>query len=205
MIYPSPVGGISLNRKIAIVYVCTLIYTVSADGYEEEDGVGLRVSVENYGEFGNITCLNDRSAVYYDIICDPEGETCGNTTFTENITRCNWNVTIRSELGCWKCSTYNSSSGSSTNLSAGSVFLIIFIVVVLTYIILGCAYNSFYHGRVGMDAIPNKNAWAQLTRYTRAGCELIRDTICCTHSPGAYQELYQTTKTSIYSISTVKP
>ena len=169
--------------------MCTLIYTVNSNGYDEEDGVGLRVSVENYGEVGNLSCLNDRSAVYYDIICDPEGGTWGDTTFQENVTRCNWNVTINSTFGCWKYSTYNPSSGSSTTLSAGSVFLIIFIVVVLTYIILGCAYNSFYHGRVGMDAIPNKNSWAQFTRYIRAGCELTRDTICCSHSPGSYQEL----------------
>lgn len=47
--------------------------------------------------------------------------------------------------------------------------MILAVVVSVTYCILGCAYNSFYHGRVGMDAIPNKDSWTSCTRYTRAG------------------------------------
>jgi len=158
-------------------------------GYKQQDGVGFRVTVSDHSPKYNITCPRDQAIINYDIICDPEHGTWGTTTFTENATNCNWNVTIRSSLGCFQYSPIGSGSNSSDNLSAGSVFLIIFIVIFLTYVILGCAYNSFYHGRVGMDAVPNKDTWAQFSRYTRAGCELTRDTICCSHSPGSYQEL----------------
>ena len=110
-----------------------------------------------------------------------------------NETLCSWNVTVRSRYGCFDFIPYTPSNGGGgsemSNLSGGSVFLIIFIVILLTYLILGCAYNSFYHGRVGMDAVPNKDTWTQIVRYTRAGCETTRDTICCTQSPGSYQEL----------------
>lgn len=165
------------------------MYIVKPEGYEEEDQEGIRIIVLDHSTKPNMTCPNDRSTIVYDIVCNKDQGTWGRLTVSENSTLCDWNVTIDSSLGCWEYSTISSSDTSSDNLSAGSVFLIIFIVVLLTYIILGCAYNSFYHGRVGMDAIPNKDTWSQFSRYTRAGCELTRDTICCTHSPGSYQEL----------------
>ena len=64
-----------------------------------------------------------------------------------------------------------------------------FVVVLLTYLILGCAYNSFYHGRVGIDAIPNKSGWSQLWRYFKAGCETTYDTVCCHQGNIDYQNL----------------
>ena len=180
----------SQNRNI---YNCMyLVYTVNKDGYEEKDRVGFRVSIVDHRNNNNLDCMNGTGEliVNYNIICDEGGGTWPeNLSVIENMTTCDWNITIQSSLGCWQYSAINSNDNSTDNLSPGSVFLIIFIVIILTYIILGCAYNSFYHGRVGMDAVPNKDSWTQFSRYCRAGFEVTRDTICCTHSPGSYQEL----------------
>eukprot|EP01084_Bolivina_argentea_P286286 491089_1 len=154
----------------------------------EESIFGVRVSVLDYGQYGNISCLNKHSIVNYFILCAPDTNWT-HMSFSQNRSECDWNVTLRSQYGCFDIIHYNDSSSTFTNLSAGSVFLIIFIVILLTYCILGCAYNSFYHGRVGMDAIPNKQKWSNLGRYSQSGCEVTRDTLCCSKTSGSYQEL----------------
>ena len=84
---------------------------------------------------------------------------------------------------------YNPIVDQLNGLSGGSIFLIMFVVVMVTYCILGCAYNSFYHGRVGMDAVPNKDTWTDCMRYNKAGWATTRDVLCCSPSAGAYEEL----------------
>lgn len=76
------------------------------------------------------------------------------------------------------------------DLSAGSILLIITSVILFVYIVVGCGYNGTVHGRVGVDAIPNKKMWHQMYRYTIAGCLTTKDTICfCGTLPTTYQEL----------------
>jgi len=155
----------------------------------EASVMGIRVTVIDIGQY-HLNCTNDQSIVNYLIHCATDTNWT-HLSFRQNRTTCDWNVTLRSQYGCFNIIDYNSGGGSDaiTNLSAGSVFLIIFVVLLLTYCILGCAYNSFYHGRVGMDAIPNKDRWSNTIKYSRAGCEVTRDTLCCSASAGSYQEL----------------
>ena len=163
--------------------------TVDSTELSQESALGIQATVFDYGQF-NVSCLNQHSIVNYQILCAPDTNWT-HLSYSENKTNCNWNVTLRSQYGCFDIVDLEpSNSDDSFNcLSAGSVFIILFFVGTMSYCILGCAYNSFYHGRVGMEAVPNSEKWIHFCRYTRAGCETSRDVICCTKGPGAYQEL----------------
>jgi len=152
----------------------------------DESALGIRVTVSDSGQY-NITCPNQMSIVNYDIICATDTNWT-HMSYQENRTLCNWNVTLRSTWGCFDLIDY--SSGNAINgLSGGSILLILTVVMSVTYCILGCAYNSFYHGRVGMDAVPNKDSWTNCARYTKAGCAVTREVVCCAPHQGAYEEL----------------
>eukprot|EP00484_Ammonia_sp_Unknown_P030440 CAMPEP_0197037342 /NCGR_PEP_ID=MMETSP1384-20130603/14580_1 /TAXON_ID=29189 /ORGANISM="Ammonia sp." /LENGTH=280 /DNA_ID=CAMNT_0042467633 /DNA_START=23 /DNA_END=862 /DNA_ORIENTATION=+ len=148
----------------------------STSDIRKDSVLGIRVSVLDFGQW-HINCTNEHSIVNYDVLCSTASHSNWSHV-SSNFSRCNWNVTVSSPAGCFEFVALDNGGGSTsdTQLSVGSVFLIIFVVALLTYCILGCAYNSFYHGREVMDAIPNKDSWKKLAKYTRAGCETTRDT-----------------------------
>ena len=75
-------------------------------------------------------------------------------------------------------------------LSMGSVLLIIVSVVFIAYVIIGCGYNGVANGRVGFDAMPNKQMWHQLCRLSMLGCLTVKDTLCfCGSIPKQYESL----------------
>eukprot|EP00485_Elphidium_margaritaceum_P017850 CAMPEP_0202728204 /NCGR_PEP_ID=MMETSP1385-20130828/185510_1 /ASSEMBLY_ACC=CAM_ASM_000861 /TAXON_ID=933848 /ORGANISM="Elphidium margaritaceum" /LENGTH=294 /DNA_ID=CAMNT_0049394451 /DNA_START=12 /DNA_END=896 /DNA_ORIENTATION=+ len=149
--------------------------------------VGVRVSVLDYTQ-SNISCPNERSVVNYDIVC-AAGTNWTHMGFTQNITECHWNVTLRSQHGCVEWIAVDDATSVNRTISGGSVFLIIFVIAICSYCLLGVAYNSFYHGRELVDAVPNKTSWLLCARYTRAGCETSRDVLCCKAAASAYESV----------------
>jgi len=137
-----------------------------------------------------LKCPHNVATVNYNVICAIDQSTFV-TSVWENYTICVWNASYRSSYGCLTAAIPTSSSDSD-DLSAGSIILIVAVLVALAYLILGCAYNSFYHGRVGMDALPNKDSWICCCRSVKAGCEATRDTLFCCRpgtTTGEFQHL----------------
>lgn len=158
------------------------------------DPIGLHVQIaDTYQK--NKDCPNHISELNYNLFCDSSTNKTSFVSLYENYTRCVWNISIRTPYACltWETIVPNPSNNGSTSsiaqLSGGSIFVIIVVVLVLMYLILGCAYNSFYHGRVGCDAIPNKQFWTNIARYTKAGCETTKDCLCCSQGNLEYQNL----------------
>ncbi|XP_076469960.1 cation-dependent mannose-6-phosphate receptor-like [Babylonia areolata] len=60
-------------------------------------------------------------------------------------------------------------SGSSS-LSAGSVFLIVFFVVLFVYLTGGVLINRICHQATGLEMVPNINFWRSLLGHAQDGC-----------------------------------
>jgi len=150
----------------------------------------LLISVTTLGQSRNLSnlCPDQDAMVNYNYLCSSTTVYSG---IHENHSECVFNVSYLSPLGCVTVTVVSSSDDDE--LSGGTIFLIVVILLALAYLILGCAYNSFYHGRVGMDAFPNKDSWTLCCRYVKAGCEATRDCVCfccpSTSKGGEFQTL----------------
>ena len=100
----------------------------------------------------------------------------------ENLTSCVWNVSLATRYACVDYTYTESSSKDGNNnddLSGGSVFIIIVLVWGFIYVSLGFLYNSFKHGRTGMEALPNHHSWKMCCAYTKAGCQVTAECLTC--------------------------
>lgn len=151
----------------------------------------IQILYESSDSFYN--CTNGLSLVHYILMCNESVDEYEITDVNENVENCVWNFTFDTKYACVKVVDISSdgrSDGSFNDLSGGSIFIIILVVCLITYLILGCAFNSFYHGRVGMDAVPNKTMWIMVAKYTKAGCIVTKDVVCrCTQKDYDFQEL----------------
>jgi hypothetical protein len=59
------------------------------------------------------------------------------------------------------------------SLSAGSIFMIIVLVLVLVYIIGGVLYNRFRNNKSGVDMIPNAEFWVLFPSYVKGGGQYV--------------------------------
>ncbi|XP_041378400.1 cation-dependent mannose-6-phosphate receptor-like [Gigantopelta aegis] len=62
---------------------------------------------------------------------------------------------------------------SSTVLSLGSIFLIIFFSVVAVYLVVGALYMRFALGAKGMEQIPNYSFWQDFGNLQADGCNFL--------------------------------
>lgn len=79
-----------------------------------------------------------------------------------------------------------------SGLSAGSVFLIIFFVVLFVYLIVGSLYNKVVHEQSGLFVIPNIRFWSKMFLYSLDGMSYTWNFLTCQKKPH-HQQLYKPT------------
>nr|XP_002126668.1 putative mannose 6-phosphate receptor-like protein C530.09c [Ciona intestinalis] len=76
---------------------------------------------------------------------------------------------------------------SGGGLSAGSVLLIIFFVLLFVYLVGGILYNRYKNEETGLDMLPNKEFWASLPGLIADGIKFIFGG--CKASPSSYDNI----------------
>eukprot|EP01117_Protostelium_nocturnum_P007358 TRINITY_DN2633_c0_g1_i1.p1 TRINITY_DN2633_c0_g1~~TRINITY_DN2633_c0_g1_i1.p1 ORF type:complete len:253 (+),score=67.20 TRINITY_DN2633_c0_g1_i1:236-994(+) len=101
------------------------------------------------------------------VICDASAPTPG-TPGTASLSFDNTHVTInyKSQSGC-------SLGGKGGKMSAGSIILIIFWSVLISYFVFGVAINKFYLHKSGPEVVPNHSFWFGLPGLIRDGSRFI--------------------------------
>jgi len=174
------IEGITRWDTTSINYYA-IVNMTSVDGITS----GVRVSIVDNMTYHE-ECNVNYSTINYDIYCSHNATVVQEVK--EDTSNCTWEIIMLSPNGCLNYELVTITNNDD-NLSVGSIILLIVFVTFFVYLILGCAYNSFYHGRVGFDAFPNKNGWIKCFRFTKAGCETTRDCLCCGRNNNQYTEL----------------
>ena len=77
-----------------------------------------------------------------------------------------YNIYIQSRCCCPGKCTY---SEESTGMGAGAVLVIIFVVLLAVYLIGGMVFLRFRQGASGLDMIPNRSMWLNVTSHAIDG------------------------------------
>lgn len=110
--------------------------------------------------------LNKPRSVTFTFQCS-EGTEMGTMTITEDIT-CQYTVIVPTE---YVCDSYIIPLSSKDELSGGSIFLIIFFVLIILYFVGGFSFNKYHRGLEGRDAVPQVNFWTTLLPFwIKTGC-----------------------------------
>ena len=128
---------------------------------------GVFIEVENRPAPAGLNCPFEYSIVNYDILCQPNITGVILTGITEDLSNCTFTISMLSKDACLNWSYNEDNNDNNNKISAGTIMIVVVIVIVLLYCVLGCAKNSFCHGRLGFDAIPNKLFWTKLFKYTK--------------------------------------
>ncbi|GAB1608708.1 hypothetical protein Ahia01_001155200 [Argonauta hians] len=71
-------------------------------------------------------------------------------------------------------------------LSTGSILLIMFLLVMVTYLLGGFAFKHFYVGAQGVEIIPHYTFWSDFPLLVRDGCSY---TFRCCRGPSSYERI----------------
>jgi len=78
------------------------------------------------------------------------------------------------DMLCYHLFEYNHPDACSPRgLSGGSIFLIVVIVIILTYLCGGVLYKRFVKGAKGRQQLPNNETWERVGNYLADGCSLV--------------------------------
>jgi len=124
------------------------------------------------GDGCQTTNKNRESSVTFQCKAGADGLTMQSCTEDSSM-HCNYVLTIPSSIACGSTAPPPPPPGGSDDkhgLSGGSIFLIIFFVLIPVYIALGCLYQRKKNGTTSMaDSCPNYEFWSSLPGYIKEG------------------------------------
>ncbi|UJR11406.1 hypothetical protein I4U23_015586 [Adineta vaga] len=78
-------------------------------------------------------------------------------------------MTLSSKCACWNGCKGGSGTKSNGEISGGSIFLIIVLILLIVYLIGFMAFNKLKRKATGIDIIPHRTFWVSLPNYAVAG------------------------------------
>uniref|UniRef100_A0A2R5LIH7 Putative secreted protein n=1 Tax=Ornithodoros turicata TaxID=34597 RepID=A0A2R5LIH7_9ACAR len=134
---------------------------------------------------GNSTCSSFSTNLLFR--CDPKKTiSIGNDT---EVARLHQSGIVTNNQSCVRNITieFSGACGTATQLqglSAGSVLLILFFVLLLIYLVIGIVYNHS-HGARGWEMIPNYQFWTELPLLIVEGCVFFVKIVTCQQTRSA--------------------